>query len=70
MINTEMLALIMKFIEKPKFIFGLLLSFLGTALSLLLPQAIGQLLDEQFLRDLLNRPAILVGFVSLFLSAY
>lgn len=70
MINNEMLALIMKFIEKPKFIFGLLLSFLGTALSLLLPQAIGQLLDEQFLRDLLNRPAILVGFVSLCLSAY
>ena len=58
--NKTLFKLLIKSIDKPKFILGLFMSFIGTSLALYLPQFIGKLLDEHFLKMAINNPSILV----------
>lgn len=50
--NKKLLKLIIKYLNKPKFLFGLGLSFIGTIMSLFIPQFMGNLLNEEFLTRL------------------
>lgn len=44
--NKELLKLIIKYLNKPKFLFGLGLSLIGTIMSLFIPEFMGNLLNE------------------------
>ena len=66
--NKKLLKLIIKYLNKPKFLFGLGLSFIGTIMSLFIPQFMGNLLNEEFLITLISNPiTIAVSIVSLLL---
>ena len=58
--NKSLLYLMLGFLNKPKFIIGLILSFVGTIMSLFLPQFIGNLLNEEFLKTLLSNNTTLM----------
>lgn len=64
--NKELFKLIIKYLNKPKFIFGLVLSFIGTTMSLFVPKFMGNLLDEEFLTTLISSPVtIIVAIISI-----
>lgn len=66
--NKKLLKLIIKYLNKPKFLFGLGLSFIGTIMSLFIPQFMGNLLNEEFLITLISNPiTIAVSIVSILL---
>lgn len=46
------------------------MSFIGTSMALFLPQFIGKLLDEKFLKIFINHPSILIGFSTFFIVVY
>ena len=68
--NKTLFKLLIKSIDKPKFILGLFMSFIGTSLALYLPQFIGKLLDENFLKLAINDPSILVVSAAFFIIVY
>jgi ATP-binding cassette subfamily B protein AbcA/BmrA len=68
--NKSLLYLMLGFLNKPKFIIGLILSFVGTIMSLFLPQFIGNLLNEEFLKTLLSNNTTLMITIGLFASIY
>lgn len=68
--NKELLTLIFKFINKPKFFIGLILSFFGTTMALFLPQFIGQLLDAEYLSNLLSNSKNILHLAIFFVVVY
>lgn len=66
--NKKLLKLIIHYLNKPKFMFGMVLSFIGAVMSLFVPQFMGNLLDEEFLTMLISNPVIVmiaIGLLSL-----
>lgn len=63
--NKKLLKLIIHYLNKPKFIFGMALSFIGAVMSLFVPQFMGNLLDEEFLTMLISNPVIVMVAISL-----
>ena len=70
MMNKELLKLLFSFINKKKFFLGLCLSFIGTLLGLMLPQFIGKLLDESFLKSIVSEKDTLFNLVGFFIFVY
>lgn len=68
--NKTLFKFLIKSINKPKFTLGLFMSFIGTSMALFLPQFIGKLLDEKFLKIFINHPSILIGFSTFFIVVY
>lgn len=68
--NKTLFKFLIKSINKPKFTLGLFMSFIGTSMALFLPQFIGKLLDEEFLKIFINHPSILIGFSTFFIVVY
>ena len=68
--NKELLKLIIGYLDKPKFIFGLVLSFIGTIMSLHIPQFMGNLLNEKFLSALVSSPVTVIVAITLLLSVF
>ncbi len=68
--NRRLVGVLLKSLNKTMFLFGIVLSALGVGMGLLLPQFIGQLLDQTYLSNLLTRPALLTGFILFFVSVY
>lgn len=68
--HGKLLRILFDFLNKKQFIIGLTVSFLGTTLGLLLPQFIGQLLDEEFLKKLITEKEILISLVAFFIGVY
>lgn len=64
--NRRLVGVLLKSLNKTMFLFGIVLSALGVGMGLLLPQFIGQLLDQTYLSNLLTRPALLAGFILFF----
>lgn len=70
MMNKGLLKLLFSFINKKKFFVGLCLSFIGTLLGLMLPQFIGKLLDENFLKSIVSEKDTLFNLVGFFIFVY
>lgn len=70
MMNKLFFKFLIKSIDKPKFILGLILSFIGTSLALFLPQFIRKLLDEHFLKMFIHHPSILDVSAAFFIIVY
>ncbi|WP_423218522.1 ABC transporter ATP-binding protein [Streptococcus equinus] len=68
--NKGLLKLLFSFINKKKFFVGLCLSFIGTLLGLMLPQFIGKLLDENFLKSIVSEKDTLFNLVGFFIFVY
>lgn len=68
--NKTLFKFLIKSINKPKFTLGLFMSFIGTSMALFLPQFIGKLLDEKYLKIFINHPSILIGFSTFFIVVY
>lgn len=63
-------ALVFSFLDKKRFVLGLILSLASAGLGLLVPQAIGNLLDSQFLVQLLKSPIQLIVLVAFLIATY
>ncbi|HEL2461286.1 ABC transporter ATP-binding protein [Streptococcus suis] len=68
--NRRLVGVLLKSLNKTMFLFGIALSVLGVGMSLFLPQFIGKLLDQTYLRSLLAQPLLLSGFILFFISVY
>ena len=70
MMTKRLLYLIFSYMNKLKFLFGLILSMVGTGLGLLIPQFIGRLLDSSYLAELLQNQESLLILVVFFIGIY
>lgn len=61
---------LVKVLNKPLFALGLLMSFIGTGLSLFLPQVIGKLLDKSFLTRMTTQPILVTQVIIFFVLVY
>lgn len=68
--QTNFFRIIYYFLDKPRFFIGLLLSFLGTGLGLILPQLIGLLMDQKFMNSVVSQPHLLLGMALFFVVVY
>ena len=68
--NRRLVGVLSKLLNKTMFLIGIVLSALGVGMSLFLPQFIGKLLDQTYLRNLLTQPLLLSGFILFFISVY
>lgn len=70
MMNNRLLKFLIRELDKPKFILGLVMSLAATSFALLLPQFIGKLLDESVLKTFIGSPVALIGFIGVFVTVY
>lgn len=68
--NKKILNLTIRYLNKPKFIFGLMLSFIGTIMGLFVPQFMGNLLNKEFLTTLISNPVTIMVTISLILLVF
>lgn len=62
--------MVLQNLDKSKFILGIFLSFIGTILSLFLPQLIGQLISLEFLQSIISNPDYLIAMLIFFVLTY
>ena len=68
--NKKIINLTIRYLNKPKFIFGLMLSFIGTIMGLFVPQFMGNLLNKEFLTTLISNPVTIMVTISLILLVF
>lgn len=68
--NIKILNMTIKHLNKPKFIIGLIFSFIGTTMSLFIPQFMGNLLNEEFLTTLASNHILVTVTVGILIFVY
>ncbi|MBF0698781.1 ABC transporter ATP-binding protein [Streptococcus danieliae] len=68
--NKSITDLVFKYMNKSRFIFGLLLGLFSSLVALILPSFLGEFIDGAFLQIISDHPSQLLGFVVLVVVVY